>query len=179
MFSCFWEKVHSVFYDLTGSESRKPDQINSNGSNDFDVFKVALDQFEKIMQPVKLFRINPNATSQQSDGRTHFDINDELLDLEEEQPLRRPIGRNKAKKSASTASGYSVMDQFGEKFDCCVHVQETKAGILSRVEQKMIETQSVIQNKNRYGNLENESGRPRRRRFGANSHDEGLCSSPT
>nr|KAJ0208739.1 hypothetical protein LSAT_V11C400164720 [Lactuca sativa] len=28
-FGCFWEKVYTVFYELTGSESRNPDQISS------------------------------------------------------------------------------------------------------------------------------------------------------
>nr|KAJ0208506.1 hypothetical protein LSAT_V11C500260740 [Lactuca sativa] len=60
---------------------------------------------------------NPDRTSQQSDVQTHIDINDEPLDLEDEQPLRWPVGRNKAKKAASTTSGSSVMDQFGETFD--------------------------------------------------------------
>nr|KAJ0201787.1 hypothetical protein LSAT_V11C600333600 [Lactuca sativa] len=90
---------------------------------------------------------NSNATSQQSDRRTHFDINDDPFDLEDEKPLRRSVGRNKVKKSASTASGSSVMNQFGEKFDNYVHVQETKAEILIRVEQKLKETPSMIQTK--------------------------------
>nr|KAJ0185954.1 hypothetical protein LSAT_V11C900482200 [Lactuca sativa] len=182
-FGWFWEKVCAVFYELKGSESRNLDQISSkwrdirlkctefggiynnllnirkSGSNDFDVFKVALNQFEKTTATRKAFSLkdvpkwkeqtegssqsfgskrsrNPDGTSQQSDNRTHFDINDEPHDLEDEQPL-----------PASTALGSSVIDKFGEKFDCYVHVQETKAEMLSRVEQKMIETQSVIQTK--------------------------------
>nr|KAJ0202840.1 hypothetical protein LSAT_V11C500277340 [Lactuca sativa] len=43
-------------------------------------------------------KLNPNATSQQSDERTHIDINNDLIDLEDAQPLRRRVGRNKAKK---------------------------------------------------------------------------------
>nr|KAJ0208944.1 hypothetical protein LSAT_V11C400205440 [Lactuca sativa] len=101
---------------------------------------------------------NPDATSQQSDGLIHFDINEEPLDLEDEQPLRRPVGGNKAKTTALMASRSSLMDQFGEKFDRYVYVQETKTEMLSRVEQKMIETQSVIQTKTNMENLENESG---------------------
>ena len=89
-----------------------------------------------------------------------------------------PLEEIKQKKVASTSSGSSVMDQFGEKFDRYVHVQKTNAKMLSRVEQKTIETQSVIQTKNQYGNLENKSTRPRRRRFGAISRAEGVCSSP-
>nr|KAJ0201132.1 hypothetical protein LSAT_V11C600329400 [Lactuca sativa] len=82
---------------------------------------------------------NPDETSQQSDDRTHFDINDKPLDLEDEQPLRRPVGRNKAKKRIQRLRNL--------KFDRYVHVQEMKVEMLSRVEQKMIETQLVIQTK--------------------------------
>nr|KAJ0208573.1 hypothetical protein LSAT_V11C400180400 [Lactuca sativa] len=214
-YGCFWEKVRAVFYELMGSENRNPGQISSkwrdirlkctefeeiynnllnirkNGSKNFDVFKAALDQFEKITPTCKAFPYlkdspkwkeqterssqssgskhsrNPDATSQQLDERTHFEINNNSLDLENEQPLHQPVGRNKAKKAASTALRSSVIDQFGEKFDRYVHVQKTNAKMLSRVEQKTIETQSVIQTKNQYGNLENKSTRPRRRRFGA------------
>nr|KAJ0218760.1 hypothetical protein LSAT_V11C300102980 [Lactuca sativa] len=102
--------------------------IRKSRSNDFDVFKVTLDQFENITPTHKAFLYvkvwlklkdvpkwkeqmerssqssgakhsrNPDATSQQSNGRTHFDINDDPLDLEDEQPLRRPVGKNKARK---------------------------------------------------------------------------------
>nr|KAJ0203215.1 hypothetical protein LSAT_V11C500279320 [Lactuca sativa] len=82
---------------------------------------------------------NSDATSQQSDGRTHIDINDDLLDLEDEQPLCRPVGRNKEKKDGSSASSSNVNDHLGEKLDRYVHIQETKTEMLSWVEQKMIE----------------------------------------
>nr|KAJ0221046.1 hypothetical protein LSAT_V11C200055260 [Lactuca sativa] len=88
---------------------------------------------------------NLDATSQQSDGRTHIDINDDPIDFENEQPLRRPVGRNKAKKAASTSSNSSVMDMFGDKFDRYVQLQETKADVMTRMEQKMIEAQSSFQ----------------------------------
>nr|KAJ0188366.1 hypothetical protein LSAT_V11C900497270 [Lactuca sativa] len=45
--------------------------------------------------------INYDVTSQQSDGRTHTDINDDLIDLEEDQHFRRSVGRNKEKKNRS------------------------------------------------------------------------------
>nr|KAJ0223182.1 hypothetical protein LSAT_V11C200091910 [Lactuca sativa] len=41
---------------------------------------------------------NLNTTSQESGGRTHVDINDDLIDLEDEQPLRWHVGRSKAEK---------------------------------------------------------------------------------
>nr|KAJ0203931.1 hypothetical protein LSAT_V11C500270230 [Lactuca sativa] len=168
-FNRFWEKVRTIFYALTGSESRNPYQISfkwcdirlkcmkfggiynnlqnirKSGSNDFDIFKAALEQFEKTMSTHKTFPYvkawlklkdapkwiqqtegtsqtssgskrsrNPDATSQQSDGRTHIDINDDPLDLENEQPRRRPVGRKKAKKSGSTSTRSSVINHFGE-----------------------------------------------------------------
>nr|KAJ0195571.1 hypothetical protein LSAT_V11C700344000 [Lactuca sativa] len=88
---------------------------------------------------------NPNATSQQSDGRTHIGINDDPLDFENDQPLRRSVGRNKAKKSASTSSNSSVMDMFDDKFDRYVQLQETKVEVMTRIEQKMIEAQTSFQ----------------------------------
>nr|KAJ0220437.1 hypothetical protein LSAT_V11C200089060 [Lactuca sativa] len=135
--------------------------IRKSGSNDFDVFKAAMEQFEKTTPTRKAFPYmkpwlklkdapkwkeqtegtsNPDASSQQSDGRTHIDINDDLLDLENDQLLRRPVGRNKAKKAAS-----SVMDMFGDKFDRYVQLQETKAEVMTRMEEKMIEAQSSFQ----------------------------------
>nr|KAJ0204529.1 hypothetical protein LSAT_V11C500277630 [Lactuca sativa] len=158
-FGCFWEKICAMFYELTGSESRNPYQISSkwrnillkstefggiyhnllnirkSRSNDFDVIKAALDQFEKITPTRKAFPyVKPwpklkNAPkwkekmegSSQSSGSKHS---------------RNPDATNNAKA-----------DQFGEKFDRYVHVQKTKADMLNRVEQKMIETQSVIQTK--------------------------------
>lgn len=39
--------------------------------------------------------------SQHVDCRKHIEINDEAVDLEDEQPMRRSVGRNKAKKVAS------------------------------------------------------------------------------
>ena len=82
---------------------------------------------------------NPDGTSQQSDELTHIDINDDLLDLEDEQPHRRSIGRNKSRKATL---GSSVIDHFGEKFDRYVQLQESKASMMSWVEQKMIEAQA-------------------------------------
>nr|KAJ0215022.1 hypothetical protein LSAT_V11C300108310 [Lactuca sativa] len=124
-YGSFWEKVRAIFYELMESETRNADQITSkwrdirlkctefggiynnllnirkSGSNDFDVFKAAMDQFEKTTPTRKTFpymKPNPDETSQQSDGRTHIDINDDPIDLKNDQPLHRPVGRNKAKK---------------------------------------------------------------------------------
>ncbi|KAL7585260.1 hypothetical protein Lser_V15G42699 [Lactuca serriola] len=198
-YGSFWEKVRAIFYELMESETRNADQITSkwrdirlkctefggiynnllnirkSGSNDFDVFKAAMDQFEKTTPTRKVFPYmkpwlklkdapkwkeqtegssqssgskrsrNPDGTSQQSDGRTHIDINDDPIDLENDQPLRRPVGRNKAKKAASTSSNSSVMDMFGDKFDRYVQLQETKAEVMTRMEQKMIEAQTSFQ----------------------------------
>ncbi|KAL7583921.1 uncharacterized protein LOC111918057 [Lactuca sativa] len=149
--------------------------IRKSGSNDFDVFKAAMDQYEKTTPTRKAFPYmkpwlklkdspkwkeqtegssqssgskrsrNPDGASQQSDGRTHIDINDDPIDLETDQPLPRPVGRNKAKKAASTSSNSSVMDMFGDKFDRYVQLQETKAEVMTRMEQKMIEAQTLFQ----------------------------------
>ncbi|XP_023746509.1 glutathione S-transferase T3-like [Lactuca sativa] len=161
-FGCFGEKVCAVFYELTGSESRNPDQINlkwryirlkctefgeiynnllnirKSGANDCDVFKAGLDQFEKITPTRKAFPYvkhwlklkdalkwkeqtegssqssgskrsrNSDGMFQQSDGRTHFDIKDDPLDIEDEQPLRRPVGRSKAKKKKSGFNSFGI-----------------------------------------------------------------------
>nr|KAJ0213550.1 hypothetical protein LSAT_V11C400214390 [Lactuca sativa] len=212
-YGSFWEKVRAIFYELMESETRNADQITSkwrdirlkctefggiynnllnirkSGSNDFDVFKAAIEQFEQTTPTRKAFPYmkpwlklkdqtegtsqssgskrsrNPDATFQQSDGRTHIDINDDPLDLENDRPLRRPIGRNKAKKAASTSSNSSVMDMFGDKFDRYVQFQETKAEVMTRMEQKMIEAQSsfqvaqeTLQTKTDMEILKNESG---------------------
>nr|KAJ0227635.1 hypothetical protein LSAT_V11C100019250 [Lactuca sativa] len=120
-FDCFWEKV------CTGN-LQPPAKHTRSGENDFDVFKAALDQFENITPTRKAFTYvkpwlklkdtpkwkeqtqgsskssgskrsrNPDGTPQQSDGRTHFDINDDPFNLEDDQPLRRPAGRSKAQK---------------------------------------------------------------------------------
>nr|KAJ0197596.1 hypothetical protein LSAT_V11C700353290 [Lactuca sativa] len=184
-YGSFWEKVRTIFYELTESQTRNADQITSkwrdirlkctDGSNDFDVFKAAMDQFEKTTPTRKAFPYmkpwlklkdapkwkeqtegssqssgskrsrNPDGTSQQSDGRTHIDINDDPIDLENDQPLRQPVGRNKAKKAASTSSNSSVMDMFGDKFNRYVQLQETKVEVMTRMEQKMIEAQTSFQ----------------------------------
>nr|KAJ0189023.1 hypothetical protein LSAT_V11C800426160 [Lactuca sativa] len=137
--------------------------IRKSGSNDFDVFKATMDQFEKTTPTRKAFPYmkpwlklkdalkwkeqtegssqssgskrsrNPDGTSQQSDSRTHIDINDDPIDLENDQPLRRPVGRNKAKKAVSTSSNSSVMDMFGDNFDRYVQLQETKADVMTRM----------------------------------------------
>nr|KAJ0212093.1 hypothetical protein LSAT_V11C400211270 [Lactuca sativa] len=170
-FNYVWEKVRSMFYALTGSERiyNNLQNISKSGSNNFDVFKAILDQFEKTTPTCKAFPYvkswlklkdalkwkekieetsqtsssskrsrNSDATSQQSNGRTHIDIKDDPLDLEDEQPLCRPVGRNKAKKAGLSTSGSSVIDHFREKF---VRYAET----LSQVEQKMIEVQTPFQ----------------------------------
>nr|KAJ0195852.1 hypothetical protein LSAT_V11C700386320 [Lactuca sativa] len=171
-YGSFWKKVRAIFYELMESQTRNADQITSkwrdirlkctdfggiynnllnirkSGSNDFDVFKTAMDQFEKTTPTRKAFpymKPNLDGTSQQSDGRTHIDINDDPIDLENDQPLRRPVGRNKAKKAASTSSNSSVMDMFGDKFDRYVQLQETKAEVMTWMEQKMIEAQTSFQ----------------------------------
>lgn len=60
-------------------------------------------------------------SSKQSDGRIHIDIIDEPVAVEDEQPLHRPIRRNRAKKSASYSGSKnlssSVIDHFREKSD--------------------------------------------------------------
>nr|KAJ0207919.1 hypothetical protein LSAT_V11C500250600 [Lactuca sativa] len=149
--------------------------IRKSSSNNFDVFKAAMDQFEKTTPTRKAFSYmkpwlklkdapkwkehmegtsqssgskrsrNPDGTSQQSDGRTHIDINDVPIDLENDQPVRRPVRRNKAKKAVSTSSNSSVMDMFDDKFDRYVQLQETKAKVMTQMEQKMIEAQSSFQ----------------------------------
>nr|KAJ0205308.1 hypothetical protein LSAT_V11C500235650 [Lactuca sativa] len=191
-FGCFLEKVQAVFYELTGSEAEIPIKLAQSGiynnllnirkskSNDFDAFKAALDQFEKITPTRKAFPYkeqmkgssqssgskrsrNPNATSQQSDGRLHFDINNDPLDLEDEQPLRRPVGRNKAK----TKRLHWLRD--------LVNVDGDVESGRTKNDRNIIDDS----NKNRYENLENKSGQSRRRRFGAISRDEGVRSSPT
>nr|KAJ0211070.1 hypothetical protein LSAT_V11C400189690 [Lactuca sativa] len=198
-YGSFWEKVRAIFYALMESQTRNADQITSkwrdirlkstdfggiynnllnirkSDSNDFDVFKAAMDQYEKTTPTRKAFPYmkpwlklkdapkwkeqtegssqssgskrsrNSDGTSQQSDGRTHIDINDDPIDLENDQPLRRPIGRNKAKKATSTSSNSSVMDMFGDKFDRYVQLQETKAEVMTRMEQKMIKAQTSFQ----------------------------------
>ncbi|KAL4568419.1 hypothetical protein LXL04_024031 [Taraxacum kok-saghyz] len=58
---------------------------------------------------------NEETNSQQSDGRTFIDINDEPNDLD--QTFRRPLGRDRAKKKAEKSSESSVVDVFGENFD--------------------------------------------------------------
>nr|KAJ0190909.1 hypothetical protein LSAT_V11C800395440 [Lactuca sativa] len=129
---------------------------------------------------------NPDATSQQLDGRTHIDINDDLLDLENDQPLRRPVGKNKTKKSGSTSTGSSVIDHFREQFDRYVQVKENTPGIMIQVEQKMIDTQTsfqeaqtTLQTKTDMELVKMKIGRPRRQRFEAFSCDERGSSSLT
>lgn len=39
---------------------------------------------------------NTDASSQQWVGRSHIEINDKSVDVEDEQPLRQPIGKNRA-----------------------------------------------------------------------------------
>nr|KAJ0227363.1 hypothetical protein LSAT_V11C100035530 [Lactuca sativa] len=119
--------------------------IRKSGSNDFDVFKVAMEQFEKTTPTRKTFLYikpwlklkdapkwkeqtegtsqssgskssrNPDATSQQSDDRTHNDINDDPLYFENDQPLCRHVGR------------------------------KTKSEVMTWMEQKMIEAHSSYQ----------------------------------
>nr|KAJ0212721.1 hypothetical protein LSAT_V11C400219540 [Lactuca sativa] len=184
-YGSFWEKVRAIFYELMENIRLKCTDfggiynnllnIRKSGSNDFDVFKAAIDQYEKTTPTRKAFPYmkpwlklkdspkwkeqtegssqssgskrsrNPDGTSQQSDGRTHIDINDDPIDFETDQPLSRPVGRNKAKKAASTSSNSSVMDMFGDKFDRYVQLQETKAEVMTRMEQKMIEAQTSFQ----------------------------------
>nr|KAJ0190457.1 hypothetical protein LSAT_V11C800403530 [Lactuca sativa] len=75
-------------------------------------------------------------------GRIHIDINDERIDLEDEQPRR-----NRARKAASNSSS-SVHDHFAEKFDRYVQVQERKAVMMTWVEEKIIDMQTLFQTKN-------------------------------
>nr|KAJ0191858.1 hypothetical protein LSAT_V11C800443190 [Lactuca sativa] len=183
-YGSFWEKVQAIFYELMESQTRNADQITSkwrdirlkctdfggiynnllnirkSDSNDFDVFKAAMDQYEKTTPTRKAFPYmklwlklkdspkwkeqtegssqssgskrsrNPDGTSQQSDGRTHIDINDNPIDLETDQPLPRPVGRNKAKKAASTSSNSTSRNE---------------GRVMTRMEQKMIEAQTSFQ----------------------------------
>ncbi|KAL7589343.1 hypothetical protein Lser_V15G38011 [Lactuca serriola] len=220
-YGSFWEKVRAIFYELMESETRNADQITlkwrdirlkctefggiynnllnirKSGSNDFDVFKAAMEQFEKTTTTRKVFPYmkpwlklkdapkwkeqtegtsqssgskhsrNPTATSQQSNGRTHIDINDDPLDLENDQPLRRPVGRSKAKKkAASTSSNSSVMDMFGDKFDQYVQLQETKAEVMTRVEILKLKADDLEGEDFELFQAMKESVRARRRRMG-------------
>lgn len=85
---------------------------------------------------------NPCGSSQKPDDRTYIGINDDSVDVAYEQPLRRSIGRNKAKNvtfgSGSKNSSSSVIDHFLE-FDRYVQIQESKATMMSQVEQKMVD----------------------------------------
>ncbi|KAI3709706.1 hypothetical protein L2E82_39472 [Cichorium intybus] len=148
--------------------------VRKSWSSDFEDFNAALQQYEKTTptrkaipyiqawtelkkQPkwllvedsqssgTKRSRSVHQGTSQQSDRRTYIDINDEPVDLEEDEPqlIRRPMWRDKAKKAAS-GSESSVMDLFGDKFDRYVQLQSDKVGIMSRVEQQIVETQQQI-----------------------------------
>ncbi|KAI3789767.1 hypothetical protein L2E82_02571 [Cichorium intybus] len=148
--------------------------VRKSGSNDFDVFNAALQQYEKTTPTRKAFpyvqawtelkkqpkwllvedskssgikrsRSVHQGTSQQSDGRSYINVNDEPVDLEEDepQPICRPMGRDKAKKAAS-GSESSVMDLYGDKFDRYVQLQSDKVGIMSRVKQQIVETQQQI-----------------------------------
>nr|KAJ0220037.1 hypothetical protein LSAT_V11C200096150 [Lactuca sativa] len=107
----YFTNMHEIWRNL------QPPKYMQNGSNDFDVFNAAFDQFEKNVNP-QSFSVresiqqtegtsqtsfdskhsrNLDATFQQSDGRTHIDINDDSFDLENEPLLRRPVGRIKQK----------------------------------------------------------------------------------
>nr|KAJ0216177.1 hypothetical protein LSAT_V11C300125190 [Lactuca sativa] len=124
--------------------------IRKSDLNDFDVFKVAMEQFEKTTPARKTFWYmkrwlklkdalkwkEQTEGTLQSSGSKH---------LENEQPIRRPVERNKAKKAASTSSSSSVMNLFGDKFDRYVQIQETKAEVMTRMEQKMVEAQTSFQ----------------------------------
>nr|KAJ0206163.1 hypothetical protein LSAT_V11C500276000 [Lactuca sativa] len=146
-FGCFWEKFGGIYNNLLNI--RKAGQMILMFSwRLWTKFEKKTKATRKTFLYVKLWlklkdaqkwKEQTEGSSQSFDGRTHFDINEKRLDLEDEQPLRWPIGRNKAKKRLQR-----LLDL---KFDCYVHVQETKAEMLNRVEQKMIETQSVIQTK--------------------------------
>nr|KAJ0217467.1 hypothetical protein LSAT_V11C300109410 [Lactuca sativa] len=170
-YGSFWEKVRAIFYELMESETRNADQITSkwrdirlkctefggiynnllnirkSGSNDFDVFKAAMDQFEKTTPTRKAFPYmkpwlklkDAPKWKEQTEGTSRSS------DLENDQPLRRPVGRNKAKKAASTSSNSSVTDMFDDKFDRYVQLQETKVKVMTRMEQKMIEAQTSFQ----------------------------------
>lgn len=65
---------------------------------------------------------------------TFIDINDDPNEFQDEKTLRRPIGRNKAKKAAfgssSKISKTSSIDHFKEKFDRYVQLQEGKVEIM-------------------------------------------------
>nr|KAJ0195393.1 hypothetical protein LSAT_V11C700360080 [Lactuca sativa] len=162
---CFWEKVCVMFYKLTGSESRNSDQISSkwrdirlNGANNFDIFKATLDQFEKITPTRKAFpylkswlklkdapkwKEQTEGSSQSSDWRTHFDINDDPLNIEDEQPLCRPCYRSTWKENSSL---------------CACSINEggdVELGITKNDRNTIGDS-----NKNRYENLENESRGP-------------------
>nr|KAJ0191172.1 hypothetical protein LSAT_V11C800442440 [Lactuca sativa] len=143
--------------------------IRKSGSNDFDVFKAGMEQFDKTTPTRKAFLYmkpwlklkdapkwkeqtegtllssgskhsrNPDGTSQQSYGRTHIDI------LKTTNLFVGPLEEIKQKNAASTSSNSSVMNMFGDKFDRYVQLQETKAEVMTRMEQKMIEEQTSFQ----------------------------------
>nr|KAJ0199238.1 hypothetical protein LSAT_V11C600337510 [Lactuca sativa] len=170
-YGSFWEKVRAIFYELMESEARNADQITSkwrdirlkctdfggiynnllnirkSGSNDFDVFKAAMDQYEKTTPTRKAFPYMKSwlKLKDSPKWKEQTEGSSQSSDLETDQPLPRPVGRNKAKKAASTSSNSSVMDMFGDKFDRYVQLQETKAEVMTRMEQKMIEAQTSFQ----------------------------------
>ena len=57
-----------------------------------------------------------------------------------DQPIRRPMGRDRAKKKAtkSTESASSVIDVFGDKFDRYVKLQEDRAETFTKMEKKSL-----------------------------------------
>ena len=90
---------------------------------------------------------NEGGSSQQSDGRTFIDINDEPGD--NDQPTPRPMGRDRAKKKAakSTESQSSVIDVFGDKFDRYVKLQEDRTESFTRMEREFVESQQTFKKK--------------------------------
>nr|KAJ0211858.1 hypothetical protein LSAT_V11C400197960 [Lactuca sativa] len=122
--------------------------IRKSGSNDFDVFKAALDQFEKTTSIRKAFPYSDQETSvqlpnNQTGEHTSTSMMTRLI-LKTINLFFGPLEEIK-RKAGSSIWGSSVIGHFEEKFDRYVHIQETKVEMLSRMERKMIDAQTSFQ----------------------------------
>nr|KAJ0209249.1 hypothetical protein LSAT_V11C400219270 [Lactuca sativa] len=118
-YGSFWKK-------LMESETRNADQIMSKWRD----IRLKCTEFGGIYN---------NLLNIRKSGSNNFNI------LKTTNLFVGPLEEIKQKKAASTSSNSSVMDIFGNKFDRYVQLQETKADVMTRMEQKMIEAQSSFQ----------------------------------
>nr|KAJ0201026.1 hypothetical protein LSAT_V11C600310520 [Lactuca sativa] len=126
----FLGEISNHIYEITGSESRNPDQIISkwcdirlkytkfreiynnlqnirkSDSNDFDVFKINL---EKKLSARNVFPYVKPCLKLKDAPKWEEQTEGTSQTSSDEQPLRRPVGRNKEKKVGSLASGSSVI----------------------------------------------------------------------